>query len=148
LYIQFVGDPVKPGNGAMPGSAQDSLRASGYNASARTGRNPMIYETRVYRCLPGRLPALLNRFENVTLKLWEKHGIKQAGFFTTLVGESNQELTYLLAWESLADRDKKWNAFQSDPEWIATRARTEEDGPIVGNIVNQLLVPTKFSSVK
>jgi hypothetical protein len=54
---------------------------------------PMIYETRVYRCLPGRLPALLKRFETVTLKLWEKHGIKQAGFFTTLVGESNQELT-------------------------------------------------------
>ncbi len=108
----------------------------------------MIYETRVYRCLPGRLPALLNRFENVTLKLWEKHGIKQAGFFTTLVGESNQDLTYLLAWELLADRDKKWAAFQSDPEWIAARAKTEESGQIVSNIVNQLLVPTKFSSVK
>ncbi len=108
----------------------------------------MIYETRVYRCLPGRLPALLNRFETITLKLWEKHGIKQAGFFTTLVGESNQELTYLLAWELLAERDKKWNAFLSDPEWITARAKTEEDGPIVGNIVNQLLAPTSFSSVK
>ena len=107
----------------------------------------MIYETRVYRCLPGRLPALLKRFENTTLKLWEKHGIKQAGFFTTLVGGSNQELTYLLAWESLADREKKWAAFQSDPDWIAARAKTEEDGQIVGNIVNQLLVPTAFSSI-
>jgi hypothetical protein len=36
----------------------------------------MIYETRVYRCLPGRLPALLKRFETITLKLWEKHGIR------------------------------------------------------------------------
>ena len=108
----------------------------------------MIYETRVYRSLPGRLPALLKRFETVTLKLWDKHGIKQAGFFTTLVGESNQELTYLLAWESLADRDKKWTAFQSDPEWIAARAKTEAEGQLVGNIVNQLLVPTSFSSVK
>jgi NIPSNAP len=108
----------------------------------------MIYETRVYRCLPGRLPALLKRFEFITLKLWEKHGIKQAGFFTTLVGESNQELTYLLAWESLADREKKWAAFQSDPDWISARAKTEEDGQIVSNIVNQLLVPTSFSSVK
>jgi hypothetical protein len=108
----------------------------------------MIYETRVYRCLPGRLPALLKRFETTTLKLWDKHGLKPVGFFTTLVGESNQELTYLLAWESLAERDKRWNAFQSDPEWIAARAKSEEDGPIVGNIVNQLLVPTSFSSVK
>ena len=108
----------------------------------------MIYESRVYRCLPGRLPALLNRFDTITLKLWAKHGIKQAGFFTTLIGESNQELTYLLAWESLADREKKWTAFQSDPEWIAARAKTEADGQIVSNIVNQLLVPTSFSSVK
>ena len=108
----------------------------------------MIYETRVYRCLPGRLPALLRRFETITLKLWEKHGIKQAGFFTTLVGQSNHELTYMLAWESLAEREKKWTAFMSDPEWIAARAKTEEDGQIVGNIVNQLLMPTAFSAVK
>ncbi len=50
-------------------------------------------------------------FNTITLKIWERHGIKQAGFFTTLMGESNQELTYFLAWESLADREKKWNAF-------------------------------------
>jgi hypothetical protein len=108
----------------------------------------MIYETRVYRCLPGRLPALLKRFETITLKLWDKHGIKQAGFFTTLVGESNQELTYILAWESLADREKKWGAFATDPEWLAARSKSEEDGQIVGNIVNQLLVPTAFSAMK
>ena len=108
----------------------------------------MIYEIRVYRCVPGRLPALLNRFSTITLKLWEKHGIKQAGFWTTLVGESNQDLTYLLAWESLADRDKKWAAFQADPDWIAGRAKSEEDGQIILNIVSQLLVPTAFSAVK
>ena len=108
----------------------------------------MLYELRIYECVPGRLPDLLKRFDTITLKLWEKHGIKQAGFFTTLIGESNQELTYFLAWDSLADREKKWAAFQSDPDWIAARAKTEEDGQIVGNIVNQLLVPTKFSSVK
>ena len=108
----------------------------------------MIYEMRVYRCLPGRLPALLKRFDTMTLKIWEKHGIKPAGFFTTLIGESNQELTYFLAWESLADREKKWAAFQSDPDWITARAKTEEEGQIVDNIVSQLLVPTAFSSVK
>ena len=108
----------------------------------------MIYEVRIYRCVPGRLPALLNSFANITLKIWERHGIKQAGFWTTLVGESNQDLHYLLAWESLADRDKKWAAFQADPEWIAKRAETEKDGAIVNNVSNQLLVPTAFSSVK
>ena len=108
----------------------------------------MIYEMRVYRCVPGRLPALLKRFDTITMKLFEKHGIKQAGFFTTLVGQSNQELTYFLAWESLADRERKWTAFQSDPDWISARAQTEADGQIVDNIVSQLLVPTAFSAVK
>jgi hypothetical protein len=108
----------------------------------------MILEMRVYRCVPGRLPALLKRFETVTLRIWERHGIKQAGFFTTLVGESNQELMYFLAWDSLAEREKKWNAFLADPEWITARARTEEDGQIVANIVSQLLVPTSFSALK
>jgi len=74
------------------------------------------------------LPALLNRFANITLKIWERHGIKQAGFFTTVIDESNQALTYFLAWESLADRETKWNAFQADPEWHNKRAETEKDG--------------------
>ena len=108
----------------------------------------MIYESRVYRCVPGRLPALLKRFETITLKMFEKHGIRPAGFFTTLIGESNQELTYYLAWESLAERETKWTEFQTDPEWIEARAKTEADGQIVANIVSQILVPTAFSTVK
>ena len=67
----------------------------------------MILEMRVYRCLPGRLPNLLKRFEDHTLKIWEKHGIRQAGFFTTVIGQSNQELTYFLNWDSLAEREQK-----------------------------------------
>ncbi len=89
--------------------------------------------------MPGRLPALLKRFENITLKLWEKHGIRQAGFFTTLVGESNQELTYLLAWESLADREKKWSGVQERSGVDPARAESEKDGQIVANIINQML---------
>ena len=108
----------------------------------------MIYEMRVYRCVPGRLPDLLKRFETITLALWERHGIRQAGFWTTLVGESNQDLTYLLAWESLAERETKWTAFQGDPEWIRKRAETEANGAIVANITNALLQPATFSSVK
>jgi hypothetical protein len=131
------------------GRGQDSIVGNRYNRDTCTGRKArMIYEMRVYRCVPGRLPALLKRFETVTLKLWEKHGIKQAGFFTTLIGESNQELTYFLAWESLADREAKWVKFMTDPDWMKARAESEADGQIVGNIVSQLLTPTAFSSVK
>jgi len=108
----------------------------------------MIHELRVYRCVPGRLPALLARFQNQTLRIWEKHGIRQAGFWTTLVGESNQELIYLLAWDSLAERETKWGAFLADPEWHSVRAETEKDGAIVANVANQFIVPTGFSAVR
>src|SRR6201996_2902694 len=108
----------------------------------------MIHELRVYRCVPNRLPALLKRFETTTLRIWEKHGIRQAGFWTTVIGESNQELTYLLAWESLAEREQKWNAFSADPAWISARAESEKDGPILTNATNQILQPTAFSVVK
>jgi hypothetical protein len=108
----------------------------------------VIYELRIYHCLPNRMPALLKRFENHTLRMWEKHGIRQAGFWTTIIGASNHELTYLLAWESLAEREKKWAAFQSDPDWIAARAESEKDGAILTHFSNSILQPTSFSSVK
>ena len=108
----------------------------------------MIYELRIYQTLPGRMPNLLARFQNHTLRIWEKHGIRQAGFWTTLIGESNTELTYLLAWESLAEREAKWSAFMVDPEWLAARSESEKDGPIVATLSNQILTPTAFSAVK
>ena len=108
----------------------------------------MIYEYRAYTCLPGRLPALLDRFRTTTLGLWEKHGIRTAGFWTVEVGENNQVLHYLLAWESLAERERVWSVFLADPAWIKARDDSEKDGPILANIKSSFLKPTAFSSVK
>ena len=107
----------------------------------------MIYELRIYRCVPGRMPALLSRFENETLRIWEKHGIRQAGFWTVAIGSSNQDLYYLLQWETLEERTQKFGAFGADPEWISARAETEKNGPIVASVTNTILQPTSFSSV-
>jgi len=108
----------------------------------------MIHELRIYECVPGKLPALHRRFEMITLKIWQKHGIRQAGFWTTLIGESNQNLYYLLEWQDLAEREHKWNAFVQDPEWQKARAETEKDGPIVAKVTNYILAPTPYSSVR
>jgi len=108
----------------------------------------MIYEMRVYDCLPGRLPALLARFNDHTLALWDRHGIRQAGFFTTVIGENNNRLTYFLAWQSLAERDSKWKAFITDPAWLKARDESEADGQILANVSSQILAPTAFSSVQ
>ncbi len=108
----------------------------------------MIYELRIYDCCPGRMPALQKRFETATLALWEKHGIRQVGFWTTLIGPNNNRLTYLLAWESMGERETKWNTFQSDPAWIAARTASEADGPILANVESSFLAPTAFSKLK
>jgi len=108
----------------------------------------MIHEMRHYICVPGRLPALLKRFESKTLALWKKHDINPVAFWTVQIGDGNNELIYLLAWNSLAEREKKWNGFMSDPEWISARADSEKDGPILAKINNKILVPTSFSAMK
>ena len=89
------------------------------------GIEGMIYELRIYHAMPGRLPALISRFQNHTLQIWEKHGIRQAGFWTTLVGESeSNQLTYLLAWNNLAEREERWSAFLTDPEFFTTQVKS------------------------
>jgi hypothetical protein len=107
----------------------------------------MIYEMRIYEAVAGRLPDLHRRFETLTLKIWDRLEIKQAGFWTAEIGTSN-ELTYLVAWQSMAEREQKWGTFQSDPEWIAGRAKTEENGALVARVRNSFLKPTPYSIVQ
>src|ERR1019366_9072309 len=109
----------------------------------------MIYELRTYHIVPGRLPAILKRFDTVTCRLFEKHGIKQIGFWTMAIGESSSDQVYLLQWESLADRDERFAAFGADPEGIEARAKSEADGgPIVASVTNSILRPTSFSALQ
>ena len=105
----------------------------------------MIYELRTYTCLPGKLPAVLKRFEKVTLGLFKKHGIRNGPLFTVAVGEDNQQLKYLIEWESHAERDKAWTAFRADPDWQRAVAESEKDGPVVLKISNELLQAAPFS---
>ncbi len=97
-------------------------------------RSQVIIELRIYHCLPTRLPALNERFTRTTLGYFRKYGIEPLGFWTTLVGPTNHSLTYMLKWDSLAERETRWNAFASDPEWIAARNATETPSPIVERV--------------
>lgn len=108
----------------------------------------MIVELRTYHCAPGRLSALHDRFTSTTLGFFEKYGIRQVGFWTNLTGATNQSLTYLLQWESLAERETKWNAFQADAEWIAKRAASEAQAIIVERIEVQFMAPTGYSALR
>ena len=108
----------------------------------------MIYELRVYHAMPGKLPALLKRFETTTLKFWEQCGIRPVGFWTTYVGENSNDLYYILEWKDLDERQKKWDAFQSDSAWLKVKEETERDGALYTHITNYFLKPTSFSKLK
>lgn len=108
----------------------------------------MIYELRIYHATPGRLQDLSKRFETITLKIWERHSIRPAGFWTVLVGPSSQQLYYLLEWKDMAEREHKMSAFAIDPEWVEKRAETEKNGPLVQHIENMFLTPTSYSRMK
>lgn len=107
----------------------------------------MLYELRIYDTVPGRLPALHKRFREHTLAFFEKYGIKSVGYWEEVVGQSNR-LVYMLAFENLADREKKWTAFQQDAEWAKVRAESEKDGPINRLVTNRFLSPTDYSPLK
>jgi len=107
----------------------------------------MLYEWRIYNVVPGKIDALNDRFRKHTVRLFEKHGIKPVGFWQAVVGTTNV-LYYMLEWESMAHREKAWNSFQTDPEWVKVAEESEKDGPLVQNITNRLLKPTPYSNMK
>jgi hypothetical protein len=107
----------------------------------------MLHELRIYETVPGRMPALNQRFREITGKFFEKHGIRIVAFWEALIGESNK-LYYIVEWESLAERELKWGAFAADPDWVAARTKTEESGPIVAKVTNMILRPTDYSPLK
>lgn len=48
----------------------------------------------------------------------------------------------------MAERDTRWTAFATDPDWIRAKAETERNGAIVANVANSFLQPTAFSAVR
>lgn len=107
----------------------------------------MLYEYRRYEVMPGRLKDVHRRFEDVTTRVWQSHGIEPIGFWNAAIGASN-ELHYLLRWSDMGDRERRWAAFLGDPEWINGFTKSEANGPLVARIENQLWNPTSFSSLK
>lgn len=108
----------------------------------------MIYEYRVYETMPGKLPELHARFRNHTVKLFEKHGIKNVGYWTSNVGDYSDRLIYLVAFESAEQRERAWASFQSDPEWQRVKAESEAEGLLTARVLNSLLTPTDYSPLQ
>jgi hypothetical protein len=103
-----------------------------------------VYEMRTYYAAPGKLEDLNARFRNHTVKLFEKHGIANFGYWVP-VNNTNNQLIYLLGH---ADRDaakKSFKAFGSDPEWQKAAKASEANGKLVSRIESVFLKPTDYS---
>lgn len=109
----------------------------------------MIYELRTYQVVPGKMKELNDRFANITIRLFEKHGMKVIGFWETAIGEATTtELIYMLAFEDLGHYQRAWDAFITDPEWQETKRRTEVDGPLVNVAGSKIIEPTDYSPMQ
>jgi len=105
-----------------------------------------VYELRTYTTLPGRLPALNKRFADHTLKLFEKHGMKNEMYWIPTDEKLRENtLIYIVSHESSDAAKKSWDAFRTDPDWIKARDASEADGKIVAKVESVFMTQAEYS---
>jgi hypothetical protein len=108
----------------------------------------MIYELRIYTAHPGKMGPLVSRFRDHTCEMFEKHGIKNVGYWLNTVGGRSDELWYIVAFEDHGQREKAWASMAADPDWQAAVAESEKDGPLVHHLENRIMNALDFSPLK
>ncbi|MCX7826585.1 MAG: NIPSNAP family protein, partial [Verrucomicrobiae bacterium] len=86
-----------------------------------------VFEMRTYTAESGRLPNLLARFRDHTVKLFKKHGITNIAYWTLMPDQpgADSTLIYILAHKSQEAAKASFAAFRADPDWIAARKASE-----------------------
>ena|ERR1700722_1158335 len=106
----------------------------------------LVYELRTYTCNPGKLPDLHKRFRDHTMRLFEKHGMKNVAYWVPV--DKPDTLVYIIAHKSREAAVKSWKEFQADPEWQKARKESEINGGLVKKFERQYLSPTEYSPLK
>jgi NIPSNAP len=106
--------------------------------------DPLLYELRIYTANPGKLDAVNARFRDHTVKLFEKHGITNIGYWVP-VKNDEEKLYYIIAHKDKAARDASFKAFGADPDWQKAARESEKDGRIVKGIEAHFLTATDYS---
>ncbi len=114
------------------------------------GRAPRVFELRTYESSNG--PAgkrKVKMFDDAEIAIFRRCGMTPVFFGETIVGRDLPNLTYMLAYDDMAAREKAWKAFGADPEWQKLRATPGLTDPeIVSNISNSILRPLPFSQIR
>ena len=106
-----------------------------------------VFEIRTYYANEGKLDALLARFRDHTVALFEQHGMTNVGYWVPADNKENK-LVYILAFPSREARDQAFKAFSADPDWQKAYKESTKDGRLVKKIVNDFLAGTDFSKIK
>ena len=92
-------------------------------------KTPRVFEMRIYHSPTERQLRLLHeRFAGPEIGIFHRSGIHPILYSDTLIGPNMPNLTYLIPFASLADREKAWDAFSADPEWVKVRAESVAKG--------------------
>lgn len=117
--------------------------------AATAERRPRMFELRTYESPSDQDHVRkVEMFNNGEFEIFQKVGFWQVFYGDTLVGPRMPNLTYMIGFEDLADRARKWKAFGSDPDWKKlTGSPRYNFEDIVSNITSTLLSPTPYSQV-
>ncbi len=84
--------------------------------------------------------------EGGEIAIFRKTGLGPVFFGETLIGPNLPNLTYMLAFNDMVDRDKRWQSFSSSPEWKQLSA-DQAYADTVSNITDIFLRPTPYSQI-
>ena len=105
-----------------------------------------VYELSIYHAHEGKLEALLARFRDHTMQLFEKHGLKNVAYWLpTDDPQKGHTLVYMLAHPSREAATANWQAFRDDPEWQRVKSESEANAPLVDKVDSTFLTLTEFS---
>jgi len=113
--------------------------------SSAAEKDSRVYELRVYYAAPGKLDALNARFRDHTLKLFEKHGLANVGYFVPTGENKDNKLVYFISAPSKEARDKSFKEFVADPDWQKAAKESEKDGKLVNKVESTFLTLTDYS---
>ena len=113
-------------------------------------RAPRIFELRTYESPNVKASKTkIKMFDDAEIKIFRRCEMAPVFFGETLIGRNLPNLTYMLAYDDLAMRDKVWKTFGADPEWQKLRSTPGLTDPeIVSNISNSILRPLPFSPIR
>ncbi|MGI8334453.1 NIPSNAP family protein [Actinomadura scrupuli] len=102
----------------------------------------MIHELREYVAVPGRAEDLHRRFADLTLDLFREVGLDVQGFWHE-TGDRHR-ISYLCRFASIDEARRHWERFAADPRWLAIKASTEHDGPLIESITIKYLTTPDY----